>query len=197
MYLLLKLYHAAVKQIAMFYSFFFAHSVTHNGKFTVYPGGGIIGQSTRNQIIFDEGVSLHGWLIVNGKGKIRIGKYSSIGPGSVIRALTSVTIGNYVMVSSDVYIQDSNGHAVDPMERRRDFLTTSGGRHVLVSDSKPIVIGDDVWIGRRVMIMKGVTIGNASIVGAGSVVTHDVPEYSVVGGNPAKVVKTIPKKGHA
>ena len=54
---------------------------------------------------------------------------------------------------------------------------------------KTIIIGDDVWIGGHVIILPGVNIGNGAIVGAGAVVTRDVPEYAVVGGNPAKVIR--------
>ena len=53
----------------------------------------------------------------------------------------------------------------------------------------PVTIGNDVWIGRRAIIMPGVTIGNGAIIGAGAIVTKDVPDYSVVGGVPAKVIK--------
>lgn len=56
-------------------------------------------------------------------------------------------------------------------------------------ESRPITVGNDVWIGRRAMVMPGVSIGNGSIVAAGAVVTRDVPEFSVVAGVPAKVVK--------
>ena len=57
------------------------------------------------------------------------------------------------------------------------------------TDSKPIIVGNDVWIGMRVIVMPGVKIGSHSIVAAGSVVTKDVPEWGIVGGNPAKVIK--------
>ena len=57
------------------------------------------------------------------------------------------------------------------------------------TDVAPVVIGDDCWIGRRVMIMAGVTIGEGCVIAAGAVVTKDIPPYSVVGGIPAKVIK--------
>ncbi len=57
------------------------------------------------------------------------------------------------------------------------------------SEEKPVIIGDDVWIGGRVTILPGVHIGNGAIIGAGAVVTKDVPDYAVVGGNPARVLK--------
>lgn len=57
------------------------------------------------------------------------------------------------------------------------------------TDSKPIVIGNDVWIGTRVIVMPGVHIGDHSIVGAGSIVTKDVPEWAIVGGSPAHILK--------
>jgi maltose O-acetyltransferase len=57
------------------------------------------------------------------------------------------------------------------------------------TDDKPIYIGDDVWIGHRVIILPGVTIGKGTVIGAGSVVTKNTPEYSVVAGNPAQVIK--------
>ena len=58
------------------------------------------------------------------------------------------------------------------------------------SEQKPVLIGNDVWLGRRVLIMPGVHIGDGCIIGAGAVVTKDIPPYSVAGGVPAKVLKS-------
>lgn len=92
-----------------------------------------------------------------------------------------VTIGKNVMMGPEVVIYTS-GHRFD----RTDIPMMDQGS----TEPRPVVIGDDVWIGRRAIIMPGVTIGSGSIIGAGAVVTKDIPAYSVAGGIPAKVIKT-------
>lgn len=92
-----------------------------------------------------------------------------------------ITIGDNVMMGPEVVIYTS-GHKFD----RLDITMIEQGS----TDTEPVVIGSDVWIGRRVMIMPGVKIGDGCVIGAGAVVTKDVPPYSVVGGVPAKVIKT-------
>ncbi|EKV00165.1 hypothetical protein Lepto7375DRAFT_2263 [Leptolyngbya sp. PCC 7375] len=98
--------------------------------------------------------------------------------GCTITALEKITIGNRVLVGSGVLITDNDGHSVNPIDRHisNDIAV------------KPIVIGDDVFIGARAIILKGVTIGNGAVIGAGAVVTKDVPAYGIVAGNPAKAV---------
>lgn len=91
-----------------------------------------------------------------------------------------VTIGADVMMAPDVVIYTS-GHAHD----RIDITMIEQGS----DETRPVTIGNDVWIGRRAMIMPGVKIGNGTIIGAGAVVTKDVPDYAIVGGVPAKVLK--------
>ena len=98
--------------------------------------------------------------------------------GCTITALEKITIGNRVLIGSGVLITDNDGHSVNPIDRHisNDIAV------------KPIVIGDDVFIGARAIILKGVTIGNGAVIGAGAVVTKDVPAYGIAAGNPAKVV---------
>lgn len=109
------------------------------------------------------------------KGNLIIGSNTYINPNCLLIASTSVAIGSGCAISWDVQIIDDDLHQVlvDQTSRPRTL---------------PIVIGDNVWIGARVLILKGVTIGKGSIIGAGSVVTRDVPEYSVVVGNPARLI---------
>ena len=107
-----------------------------------------------------------------------LGDFSGIG----VRARLSgkVIIGNDVMMAPDVCIYARN-HAYDrldiPMDRQG------------IAPERPVVIGDDVWIGTRVIILPGVKVGTGAVIGAGAVVTKDVPDYAVVGGNPAYVIK--------
>lgn len=109
---------------------------------------------------------------------LKIGENSGIGIRSVIPPM--VTIGNNVMMGPDCHIFTAF-HGYD----RTDIPMREQG----YSERKPVVIGDDVWIGIRVIIMPGVHIGKGTVIGAGAVVTKDVPDYAVVGGVPAKVLR--------
>ena len=106
--------------------------------------------------------------------QIIIGKMCSFS-GVSIRCHRSIILGNYVRVGANALIMDGDGHANDPRS----------------NGSKPIVIEDHVWIGTNVMILKGVRIGKNSVIGAGSIVTKDIPANSVAVGNPCRVVKVL------
>ena len=109
---------------------------------------------------------------------LSIGDNSGIGINCEING--EVIIGNDVMMGPEVVIYTS-GHKYD----RTDIPMWKQGS----TEAKPVVIKDDVWIGRRAIILPGVTIGTGVVIGAGAVVTKDVPDYAVVGGVPAKVIK--------
>ena len=108
-----------------------------------------------------------------------IGEYSGVGYGCFID--NSVTIGNYVMMGPEVLIYTRN--------HRHDIVDTPMARQGFDS-VKPVLIEDDVWIGARVIILPGVTIGKGSIIGAGAVVAKNIPPFSVAVGNPARVIKS-------
>lgn len=108
---------------------------------------------------------------------VEIGDKSYINHDSEIRCRERVTIGNNVSIAYNVLIQDS------------DYHTTYNEDGIPKPVTLPITIEDNVWIGANVIILKGVSIDEGSIVAAGSVVTKSVPAYSLVGGNPARIIK--------
>lgn len=110
--------------------------------------------------------------------KIEIGDNSGIGYNARVGA---AIIGNDVMMAPDVIILSMN-HEYTSLDRP---MRLQGN-----TEEKPVVIGDDVWIGTRVIILPGVKIGKGAILAAGAVVTKDVAEYAIVGGNPARLIKS-------
>jgi acetyltransferase-like isoleucine patch superfamily enzyme len=100
--------------------------------------------------------------------------------GTTIVAASAIIIGDRVLIGSNATIIDTDFHPLPPDERRR---TTSAG------ECAPVTIHDDVFIGANCLILKGVTIGRGSVIGAGSVVSRDVPAGAIVAGNPARVVR--------
>lgn len=173
----------------------YKNKITSDGKFRMNFGGGILGMKNKNQIVLGKNVGISGWLTVLNNGKITIGDYSIIGRNTVIQAWNTVEIGSYTMISPNVWIQDNNSHSIYAQDRLIDFLGSRDFNQVGIDNTntvhKPIKIGNHVWIGRGAMILKGVTIKDKSVVAAGAIVTHDVPEDVIVAGNPAKVVKKI------
>ncbi len=144
-------------------------------------------------IVIGDNCEIYGTLQSMAGGTISIGNHTAIYERSIVGAVKSIRIGSCVIISNEVHIFDNNNHPTDPSARRKMCLE---GFHTPAwrwehSASKPIVIEDNVWIGERSMILKGVTIGTGSIVAAHAVVTKDVPPYTIVAGNPARVVKEI------
>jgi lipopolysaccharide O-acetyltransferase len=113
---------------------------------------------------------------------VNVGSDTVIQPNVHIAAVHRVRIGNGVMIAAGVYITDHDHDFSNPMVP----MVTS--RRVLAS---PVDVGDCAWLGERSIVLKGVRIGRHSIVGAGSVVTRDVPDYSIVVGSPARVIKSF------
>ena len=112
--------------------------------------------------------------------KLEIGDNVGIS-GASINCKDSIRIGNNVMIGGGVGIWDNDFHSLDADVRRESPV---GG-----ITTRPIVIGDDVFIGARAMILKGVTIGDGAIIGAGAVVARNVPADKVAAGNPAQILE--------
>ncbi len=115
---------------------------------------------------------------------LRIGNNVYTGYQTGIAVGNEVTIGNNVLMGNRISIFGYDLHPVDPILRRK-------GESPDKEDIKTVVIKDDVWVGSNVTILKGVEIGEAAVVAAGSVVTDDVPPFVIVAGNPATIVKKI------
>ena len=114
-----------------------------------------------------------------------IGDGCKIGTDSHISSINSVILGKHVRCGRKIFITD-NAHGAS----QRDLLDMPPNMRPLYSKG-PVIIEDNVWIGEYAAILPNVTIGQGSIVAAHAVVTKDVPPYSVVGGNPAKVIKCL------
>lgn len=128
------------------------------------------------------------------EGTCTVGDYTLLN-GAMIMAEERIEIGKHVLISWCVGIADSDFHPIDPALRRQDTLALAP----YLKDrpprpkigTKPVKICDNVWIGMSAVILKGVTIGENSIVAAGAVVSKSVPPNVIVAGNPAVIVKEI------
>jgi acetyltransferase-like isoleucine patch superfamily enzyme len=112
---------------------------------------------------------------------LEIGDNTGIGHNCSFTIGKRITIGRNCTLSGDIDIVDSNAHDTDPAARWAKLPPQT-------DDVRPVTIGDGVWIGRRCLIFPGVKIGEGSVIGAGSVVRSHVPPFSVVAGNPARVM---------
>lgn len=121
------------------------------------------------------------YITANHHAKISIGENSYISQEVVINARSSVKIGKNVMLGQQVRIMDYDAHDI--------FSLQEHTLKEVINSSRSIIIQDNVWVGFRATILKGVTIGSGSIVAANACVTSNVPNNVIVAGNPAKIVK--------
>lgn len=169
----------------------------------------------RKKVILKGDILINGYLYVNNKGRIEIGKSfkansgknkNPIGGDTILRlisnkngkivigdncgisnstfiALNEIKIGNNVLIGGGCKFWDNDFHSLDPLKRISDNDNDI--------QSKPIIVKDFAFIGGGSIILKGVTIGYKSIVAAGSVVSKDIPDGEIWGGNPAKFIRKI------
>ncbi len=125
----------------------------------------------------DKMVRLAIWSEQPDKGRIKIGNYCLICPGVRIGSAHEIMVGDNCMIASNAYVTDSDWHDIY--------------NRISIGKTAPVHIENNVWIGDSVIVCKGVTIGENSIVGAGAVVVDNIPANCVAAGNPARIVKQL------
>ena len=126
----------------------------------------------------DRWVCFSTWALGDAQGQINLGDNLLICPGSRFDSASAINIGDNCMFAAGVYVTDADWH--DIYDRTRAIGTT-----------RPVTLAQNVWVGDGAIICKGVTIGENSVIGAGSVVTGDIPANVIAAGNPARVIKPL------
>ena len=126
----------------------------------------------------DRPVRLTTWCHGDHQGRVEIGDYALICPDVRVDSATEIRVGANTMLAAGVYLTDADWHGIYD-------------RAEIVGKTAPVILGDNVWLGDSAIVCKGVTIGDNSIVGAGSVVTRSIPANVVAAGNPAVVVRDL------
>ncbi|MFK4086615.1 acyltransferase [Kribbella sp. NPDC020789] len=155
------------------------------GAFARWPVQGNVLEALRDgrlevgeHVLFEPNV----WITVGDQARVRIGAGTFLNLGVMVAALELVEIGDHCMLANGCFVTDSN-HRFDDPERPVPWQGF---------DSKgPTRIGDNVWLGANVVVTSGVTIGERCVIGANSVVTRDIPPYSIAAGAPAKVLRDV------
>jgi acetyltransferase-like isoleucine patch superfamily enzyme len=141
--------------------------VTNNGRMVVGQRVQLISTAARLELVSRAG------------GLLEIGDRTLVNYGGSIAAAELVRIGPRCLIGPHVLIMDNDFHRIEP-ERRLEW-----------PESRPIIIGENVWIGARVVVLAGVTIGDDSCIGAGSIVTEDIPPRVFAAGVPARVIRHL------
>jgi acetyltransferase-like isoleucine patch superfamily enzyme len=131
------------------------------------------------------------WVVglkVYDDARLIIGDYTTINYQTLISVAKEVRIGSHCALAGEIKIFDNNSHSLDWVARRAHLPITE-------ADVAPVIIEDDVWIGSNCIILKGVHVGRGAVIAAGSVVTRDVPEFTLVAGVPARPIKRLPAAG--
>lgn len=153
------------------------------------PGGRIV--------VGDESL-VEGRLVAEtAEASILVGRNTFIGGQSLVDCVEEISIGDDVLISHGCLIADSDNHSIYYSVRQKDLRDwrRNQDHDWSTTQTRPVRVDNGVWIGARAIILKGVTVGEGAVVAAGSVVTKDVPPYTIVAGNPATAVRKIERDG--
>ena len=155
--------------------------------------GPIDKRASKSRIVIGRDCLIEGVLVTEtDQSEIRIGNNVYIGGHTNLDCALSIVIEDDVLISYECTISDSDNHSLLYRLRKHDLSEWKHGRHDWTTTaSAPIRIMRGAWIGTRAIILKGVTVGEGAIVAAGSVVTRDVSPWTIVGGNPAKLIRDL------
>jgi acetyltransferase-like isoleucine patch superfamily enzyme len=131
-------------------------------------------------VALGDGVTLYPGVSIRGYGRLTIGDYSSINSGVIFGLTCDLTLGKHVLVADNVSFRTADHEFADPDRP----IVEQGERR------GSIVVDDEVWLGANVTVLRGVRIGRGAIVGANAVVTRDVPAHAIVGGVPARLIRS-------
>jgi acetyltransferase-like isoleucine patch superfamily enzyme len=183
-----SLYHFTVR-VFLAEPFFRMYCTTLGNNF--HTGAHLHWVQGRGQILIGDNVTIDGKcsfffaVRYSESPTLRIGNNTGIGHSCAFTVGREIAIGEYCRIGGGVTFFDAPGHPTEPISRQQ-------GKPANPADVRPIIIGDNVWIGSWSVIMPGVTIGDNSVVGLGSVVMSSVPANVIVAGNPARQIGKIP-----
>jgi acetyltransferase-like isoleucine patch superfamily enzyme len=144
------------------------------------------------------GASLHGSILdVGPAGKITFEEYATISESVYILCDRKVKIGAYSLIAWNAVLMDNYRTRSGFQPCRNTDIGLAGPQRLpehIPATARPILLGRNTWIGHEACVLPGVSIGDGSIVGARSVVAHDVPPFAVVAGNPARIVRQLPRR---
>ncbi len=162
------------------------------GEGTRVPGG-IEKRGAGSRIEAGRGCLISGRLVTETPGSlVRLGDNVLVGADSLLAAAASIIVEADVLISYRCIITDSDNHSLRYSLRKHDLQAWIHGRHDWSQvRTAPVKICKGAWIGAQTIITKGVTIGEGAVCGMGSVVTHDVAPYTIVAGNPARVIREL------
>ena len=155
--------------------------------------GGIEKRGANSRIEVGKGCLISGRLITETPNSVvRLADNVLVGSDTIVAAAQSIVVEEDVLISYRCIITDSDNHSLRYSERKNDLRDWIAGKHDWSRvKTAPVRICKGAWIGAQVIVTKGVTIGEGAVCGMGSVVTNDVPAYTVVAGNPARVVREL------